>query len=65
MGIVDTANSIRVAESKPEVVCPPNGVGDEELVASVRRNLKTTDLPQDYGAPTAIMKWLAKDFPCK
>ena len=65
MGVVDAANTIRVAESKPEVVCPSDGVGDDELVASVRRNLKANNLPQDYGAPTAIMQWLAKDFPCK
>jgi hypothetical protein len=65
MAVVDTANSVRVADSKPEVVCPPNGVGDEQLVTIVQANLKKNDAPDEYGAPTAILGWLGKEYPCK
>jgi hypothetical protein len=65
MGIVDTANTIRVAQSKREIVCPPDNALNEEMVASVKKQLEATDLPPDYGAPTAVMQWLAKEYPCK
>jgi hypothetical protein len=65
MAVVDTANSVRVAESEAEVVCPPNGVGNEQLVTVVQANLKKSEAPDDYGAPTAILGWLGNEYPCK
>jgi hypothetical protein len=65
MAVVDTANSVRVAESEAEVVCPPNGVGNEQLVTIVQASLNKNEAPDDYGAPTAILEWLGKAYPCK
>ena len=65
MAVVDTANSIRVAELKPEVVCPPNGAGNEQLDAVIRQGLKADKSPDDFGAPTAILGWLSREFPCR
>jgi hypothetical protein len=65
MATVDALNSIRVAESKPEVICPANGIGDQELVGSVTRYLAANRPPAEYGATTVILAALRKDFPCR
>ena len=65
MATVDAVNSIRVADLKPEVICPTNGISDQELVGSVTRYLAANSPPAEYGATTVILAALRKDFPCR
>jgi hypothetical protein len=66
LATVDGVNTANVVDGRPEIVCPPDGVGDAQLVRVVQDFLKSGKAPDDnFGASGAILQALAKEYPCK